>query len=200
MRRSLLAGDSWDVAPQLIGALLVVGECVGRIVEVEAYGGARDAASHAFRGPTARNAPMFGRAGTLYVYRSYGIHWCANVVTGRVGDPQAVLVRAVEPVSGLDAMWRRRPGITDERRLTDGPGKLCAALGIDGSHDGIDVCVRSSAVQLCVGEAPDAVVASRRIGISADVERPWRWSDPDSSMVSRPRARPGPRVEPVSSC
>lgn len=197
IRRSVLAADSAEVAPQLIGALLVVGTCVGRIVEVEAYGGRDDAASHAFRGPTPRNAPMFKRAGTLYVYRSYGIHWCANVVTGAAGDAQAVLLRAVEPVAGREEMWRRRPGITDERRLADGPGKLCAALGIDGTYDGIDVCERSSPVRLCVGTTPDPVVASRRIGISAAVERPWRWSDPGSSMVSRPRPRP---VGPGSSC
>lgn len=186
--RSALSSNSTEVAPALLGAVLVVGTAIARIVEVEAYGGADDPASHAHRGPTARNAAMFGPPGTLYVYRSFGIHWCANVVTGRPDDPQAVLLRAVEPMEGLEEMWRRRSPITDPRRLTDGPGKLCAAMGIDGSHNGVDLCAAGSPVRLCRGAPPVAIASSPRIGISVATERPWRWFDAGSASVSSTRS------------
>jgi len=188
LRRSVLLADSTTVAPALLGAVLVVGGCIGRIVEVEAYGGEDDPASHAYRGRTPRNAPMFERAGTLYVYRSHGIHWCANVVTGEPGDAQAVLIRAIEPLAGIDDMLRRRSPVTDRRRLTDGPGKLCAALGIDGAGNGLDLCDPTSPVRLRRGAAPSAIGSSPRIGISVAADRPWRWFDASSPCVSRSRS------------
>src|ERR1700758_2063756 len=124
-----------EVAPDLIGATLLFAGRGGPIVEVEAYHHT-DPAAHSFRGPTARHAVMFGPAGYTYVYRSYGIHWCVNFVCEREGTAAAVLIRALAPVAGLAAMRRRR-GITDERLLCSGPGRLCEALGITGAHNGL---------------------------------------------------------------
>jgi DNA-3-methyladenine glycosylase len=163
------------VAPDLLGAVLVVERdgirVAGRIIETEAYT-AHDPASHSFRGRTPRNAVMFGPAGHLYVYRSYGIHWCANVVTGSEGDGQAVLLRAVDPLEGADEMLRRR----GRRPLADGPGKLCQAFGLDGDDDGADLCGQGpirifddGAVQL-----GDPIVGPR-IGITKAVDTPWRF-------------------------
>ena len=178
VQRSLLAGDAPDVAPRLLGKLLAVGACTGRIVEVEAYT-ADDPASHSHRGRTARNASMFGPPGTLYVYLSHGVHHCANVVTGAVGDGQAVLLRAVTPVTGLDEMRDRRGEVPDHR-LTDGPGKLCQAFGVDRRHDGADLCALGGPVQLLDDgtPAPDHSIVGPRVGISRAVEVPWRWRDP----------------------
>jgi DNA-3-methyladenine glycosylase len=142
----------------------------GRIVETEAYT-ADDPASHSFRGPTQRNAVMFGPAGHLYVYRSYGIHWCANVVTGAEGDGQAVLLRAVDPVEGADEMLRRR-GRTP---LADGPGKLCQAFGLTGDDDGADLCSHGPIRILDGGVGPVESVAGPRIGITRAVDTPWRF-------------------------
>jgi DNA-3-methyladenine glycosylase len=181
--RARLSADAPEVAPRLLHTLLVTtgptGEVVaGRIVEVEAYT-ADDPASHSFRGRTPRNAAMYERAGTLYVYFTYGMHHCANVVTGRVGDGQAVLLRALVPVTGIDAMRVRRRGRPD-RALADGPGKICQALGLDRSHTGLDVCDPGSPVRLMTDGTPppsDPVVGSR-VGISAATDRPWRWRAP----------------------
>jgi DNA-3-methyladenine glycosylase len=177
VERSLLTGDAPDVAPWLLGKVLRAGACSGRIVEVEAYTAA-DPASHSHRGPTVRNTSMFGPAGTLYVYLSYGIHHCANVVTGADGDGQAVLVRAVAPLSGVGEMRRRR-GSVPERRLADGPGKLCQAFGLDRRHDGIDLCASDGAIQLLDDGTPppsDPVIGPR-IGISLAADVAWRWRD-----------------------
>lgn len=190
-----LAGRSSEIAPHLLGLLLVCGDRAGLIVEVEAYEGADDPASHAFRGPTPRNGVMFGRHGHLYVYRSYGMHWCANVVCGPVGEASAVLVRAVEPVAGIEAMWIDRPRARRVSDLGSGPGKLCAALGIDGGHDGADLLDPRSPVRLVppVGAGPPhgapepVVVSGPRIGISRAVERPWRFALAGNAHVSRPR-------------
>jgi DNA-3-methyladenine glycosylase len=194
MPREELVGHAPEVAPALLGALLVVGDRAGRIVEVEAYGGADDPASHAHRGRNARNASMFGGAGTLYCYRSHGLHTCANVVTGRPGDPQAVLVRAVEPLRGISGMWGDRPRARREVELTNGPGKLCAALGIALGHDGTDLCAPGAAVQLHLGERvpADLVVVSTRVGVTRAVERPWRFHVAGSAFVSRPRSAAAP--------
>lgn len=190
-----LGGRSSDIAPRLLGLLLVCGDRVGRIVEVEAYEGADDPASHAHRGPTPRNGVMFGPHGRLYVYRSYGMHWCANVVCGPVGEASAVLVRAVEPVAGVEAMWADRPRARRESDLGSGPGKLCAALGIDGDHDGTDLLDPLSPVRLTPpdgsgrpdGDPERVVVSGPRVGITRAVDRPWRFALAGNAHVSRPR-------------
>ena len=183
-------------APLLLGMTIRVGRRSGRIVEVEAYEGDDDAASHAARGPTPRNRVMFGPAGHLYVYRIYGMHWCANVVCERPGRPGAVLIRAVEPLDGVDEMWPARP---KARKLTDlcsGPGKLCAALGIDGDHDGVDLSrpagsTRIESIARRVAVPPlaegERVVTGPRVGITKAVERPWRFAIADNPHVSRPK-------------
>ena len=177
MARAWFERDAPVVAADLLGKLLVVerdGLVVsGRIVETEAYT-ADDPASHSFRGRTARNAVMFGPAGHLYVYLSYGIHRCANVVTGPEGDGQAVLLRALDPVAGVDTMRRRRGRVP----IADGPGKLCQALGIDLGDDGVDVT--GGAVRIVDdGTPPPAAPRSGpRVGITVAVDRPWRFRTP----------------------
>lgn len=183
---ALLGGDAPVVAPQLLNKVLVVGPCRVRIVEVEAYT-ADDPASHSFRGPTARNALMFGRAGRLYVYFTYGMHHCANVVTGRPGDGQAVLLRAGVPLAGLDLMDERRGRPGRQLELANGPGKLCQALGLDRSWDGV-VLNRGDAGLVDDGVPPPvAPIVTTRVGIRVGVERPWRWCVPGEPHVSRGR-------------
>ncbi|MFZ4519726.1 MAG: DNA-3-methyladenine glycosylase [Microthrixaceae bacterium] len=187
--RRELSGDVAEVAQRLLNALLEVRGRVGRIVEVEAYDGETDPASHAAGGRTARNELMFGPAGHLYVYRSYGLHWCANVVVGPAGPARAVLLRAVEPVAGVEAMRCDRPRIRDDRSLADGPGKLCAALGITGADAGADLCRRDGELRLrrdALGP-PDRPAVTTRVGISRAVERPWRFMVPGHPGVSRGR-------------
>lgn len=184
-----LGGRALTIAPLLLGSVLVCGDRAGRIVEVEAYEGPDDPASHAYRGPTDRTRVMFDRAGLLYVYRSYGVHWCANVVCGAEGQGSALLIRAVEPTAGIERMWADRPKARREVDLASGPGKLCAALGIDDSHYGADLLARTGAVRLEPGEPVDRaqVVCGPRVGISKAVERPWRFALRDNPHVSRPR-------------
>ena len=157
----------------------------GVLVEVEAYA-PDDPASHAFRGRTQRNRTMFGPAGHLYVYRSYGVHWCANIVCAQDGIGAAVLLRALEPTRGVDRMRERR-GLDDPRLLAAGPGRLTQALGITGADDGLDLLRPPFVLQ--PPAAPVDVVASPRVGISRAAERPWRYSLAGSSFVSRPRPR-----------
>src|SRR5664280_386873 len=135
LRRSFFDRPELDVAPELIGATLLVDGVGGRSVEAEAYHHT-DPAAHSYRGPTDRNAVMFGPPGVAYVYRSYGIHWCLNFVCEEEGSASAVLIRALEPTEGL-ALMRRRRGVTDERLLCSGPGKLCEALGVTHRHHGL---------------------------------------------------------------
>ncbi|MCC6185000.1 MAG: DNA-3-methyladenine glycosylase [Microthrixaceae bacterium] len=193
-----LVGDSTVVAPRLLNALVSVSDTdgsvrVGRIVEVEAYRGERDPASHAYRGRTARNATMFGPPGLLYVYRSYGIHWCANVVAGVDGVAEAVLIRAVEPVAGLERMRGDRPGIARDVDLANGPGKLCAALAITGADDGADLCGRRSRIRLVRDDVgpPARPVRTTRVGITRGVEHRWRFLVPGHPGVSRGRPSGG---------
>ncbi len=164
-----------QAAPQLLGWHLasVTGGVSTEVslTEVEAYS-PDDAASHAFNGIRPRNAAMFGPPGTLYVYRSYGIHWCANIVVGDEDTGAAVLVRAGVPVAGVEHMVNRRGRASD---LLNGPGKLTQALGIDLSHNGIDLFFADSPIRLTPGEAPLTILATPRIGISKAVERPWRF-------------------------
>lgn len=167
----------------------------GRIVEVEAYCGTQDPAAHTYRGRTPRNATMFGAAGLLYVYRSYGLHWCANVVCGEVGEGVAVLVRALRPLAGLDEMRAarqggRRPDAPPmvDRDLCRGPGRLCQALGLSGAHDGADLVTVDQDIRLeDDGWTPPAVEQGVRVGISAAAERPWRWWISGAPEVSRGR-------------
>lgn len=142
------------------------------MTEVEAYKGSDDPASHAFRGRTERNASMFEGPGTLYVYRSYGVHWCSNVVVGPEGTGWAILLRGGEVVDGTHLARARRGR---DRGLADGPGKLCQALGIEGSHDGLDLLDPASPLRLEPGEPPGFVMSTPRIGISKAADRPWRF-------------------------
>ena len=173
------------MAHDLVGWTLLVGVVGGVLVETEAYA-PDDPASHAFRGPTRRNAVMFGPPGHLYVYRSYGIHWCANVVCGDEGVGAAVLLRAIEPTSGLEQMRARR-GLDDERLLASGPGRLTQALGLSDADDGADVTLPPFSLEPPTTQ-PE-VVASTRIGITRAVELRWRYSVAGSTFVSRPRPR-----------
>lgn len=175
------------VAPRLLGSVLHGPLGSGRIVETEAYGGAEDPASHAARGLTLRTKPMFGPAGVLYVYLIYGMYHCANVVTGPEGDGQAVLIRALEPIGDIARMQIQRPKARRDIDLTNGPGKLCQALGIDRGHDGLDLTDVSSAVRLELREpVPHSeLVQSTRIGLSVGKETPWRWHISENSWVSR---------------
>lgn len=189
-----LLGAVEAVAPRLLGAVIEVADGRrGRIVEVEAYDGATDPASHAFRGPTARNTSMFGPPGRLYVYRSYGLHWCANVVLGEPGRAAAVLVRAVEPLSGIERMREVRAAARRDVDLTNGPGKLCAALGITGDDDGSDLLDSASRVRLYRDGTPppSELLVTTRIGISRAVDRAWRFADAASPWVSTGRPSGG---------
>ncbi len=161
------------VAHDLIGCLLVAGETAGVIVETERYE-QHDAASHSHRGPTPRARVMFGPAGVLYVYRSYGIHWCANVVCDAEGTGAAVLLRAAMPTAGLEVMRSRR-GPRPDRELCSGPGRLCQAFGVDGDMNGSPVTGPRAPVTIHAAERPVEVVRDRRIGISRDTHRPWRY-------------------------
>jgi DNA-3-methyladenine glycosylase len=170
------------VAPELLGKVVAteVGGVLtsARIIETEAYAG-DDPASHSFRGRTDRNAVMFGPAGRLYVYLSYGIHTCANVVTGAEGDGQAVLLRAALPVDGVDVVRQRRARRPD-RELADGPGKLCQALGIELTDDGVDLTAPSSPIRILDdGTAPPVVaLVGPRVGITKGIDIPWRFRVP----------------------
>ena len=187
--RSALAADGRVVAPMLLNKLLVHDAVAGRIVEVEAYAGSEDPASHAFRGMTPRTEVMFGPAGHLYVSFTYGMHWCANVVCGEDGTATAVLIRAVAPVDGIEVMRSRRLAARRDRDLTNGPAKVCQALAIDGDHNGADLVRGDRGVLLLDdGTPPPARPAtSTRIGISAGVEHEWRWYVADDPYVSSAR-------------
>ncbi|MGO9027716.1 MAG: DNA-3-methyladenine glycosylase [Acidimicrobiales bacterium] len=190
--RQLLAGDAASVAPTLLNKVLVKGDRAGRIVEVEAYGGAHDPASHAYRGRSPRNEVMFGGPGLLYVYFTYGMHWCANVVCGPVGEAQAVLVRALVPLTGIEAMQADRPAARQVRDLCNGPAKLCQALGIGGLDNGVDLVSGEGAIMvLDDGVAPPRRPGNGvRIGISVATERTMRWWVPDEPCVSKVSAGP----------
>ena len=177
--------DPRVVAPELLNKLLVASDGrQGRIVEVEAYCGAEDPAAHTYRGKTARNASMFGPGGHLYVYFTYGMHWCANVVCGEEGVGVGVLLRALEPVAGLELMRAARPKAKHDRDLCRGPGRLAQAFGITRADDGDDLR-RGRIRVLDDGMAPPgAPQAGPRIGIRVAVHEPWRWHVPGNRFVS----------------
>ncbi|HUQ38582.1 MAG TPA: DNA-3-methyladenine glycosylase [Acidimicrobiales bacterium] len=184
--RRFYARDPRVVAPLLLNKLLVRGDRVARIVEVEAYAGGEDPGSHAYRGPTRRNATMFGPPGHLYVYFTYGMHWCANAVCGAEGEGVAVLLRAARPEAGIDLMQVARPKARSERDLCSGPAKLCQAFSVTGADDGADLCGASDVVIGDDGRRPPrAPGVSARIGLSAGADLPWRWFVPGDPNLSR---------------
>jgi len=178
LRRSFFARSVHDVAPELVGASLLVNGVGGRIVEVEAYD-REDPAAHSFGGQTPRNASMFGPSGRAYVYRSYGIHWCLNFVCA---DASAVLVRALEPTHGIDEMVARR-GTSEPRLLAAGPGRLTEALGITREHDGLPL--DRAPFELHAREDVEVEIGLR-VGITKAAERPWRYGESGSRFLSRP--------------
>lgn len=185
LRRDFFARSVHKVAPDLIGATLLLNGVGGRIVEVEAYHHT-DPAAHSFNGKTDRNAVMFGPPGVAYVYRSYGIHWCVNVVCEPEGSASAVLIRALEPTEGLPVMRRRR-GLKEERLLCSGPGRLCEALGINIAHNGLPL--DKAPLILLPREDEPEIVTGVRIGITKAADLPWRYGLRGSKFVSKPFPR-----------
>ncbi|MBR1266137.1 DNA-3-methyladenine glycosylase [Bradyrhizobium sp. AUGA SZCCT0222] len=181
LKREFFARSVHEVAPDLIGATLLLDGVGGIIVEVEAYHHT-DPAAHSYRGPTPRNLVMFGPPGFSYVYRSYGIHWCVNFVCEKEGSASAVLIRALQPTHGIPAMRRRR-GLHDERALCSGPGKLCEALGITIKQSELPLDVPPIALHARVGDAE--IVTGIRIGITKAVDFPWRYGLKGSRFLSK---------------
>ena len=182
LKRAFFGRSVHEVAPDMIGATLLVNGVGGIIVEVEAYHHT-DPAAHSYRGPTPRNQVMFGPPGYAYVYRSYGIHWCVNFVCEKAGSASAVLIRALEPTHGMATMRRRRH-LDDERALCSGPGKLTEALGITIAHNGLPL----DAPPIALYGRPEKpeIVAGVRIGITKAVELPWRYGLKGSKFLSKP--------------
>ena len=181
LSRSFFERPAPEVARDLIGTMLLVDGVGGIVVETEAYD-RDDPASHSFRGQTRRNAAMFGPVGHAYVYRSYGMHWCLNAVCGSGATGSAVLIRALQPVTGLDLIRQRR-GLADPRLLCSGPGRLCQALGVTGAHNGLPLDRPPMAMQ--ARSAPVEVVAGPRIGITRGTTAPWRFGLSGSAFLSR---------------
>jgi DNA-3-methyladenine glycosylase len=175
--REFFARTGLELAPLLLNKILVHGECAGRVIEVEAYMGADDPASHAFRGKTKRNAVMFGPAGHLYVYFTYGMHYCCNVVAGDDGVASAVLLRAVQPMDGLELMQARRARARRPVDLTNGPAKICQALAIDRGLDGADLVQKTSPIGIFSDGTPppEDPGIGPRIGIREGRDLPWRF-------------------------
>ena len=181
LKRSFFDRSVHEVAPELIGAMFLVDGVGGLIVEVEAYHHT-DPAAHSFRGPTPRNKVMFGPPGFSYVYRSYGIHWCVNFVCEEEGSASAVLIRALEPTHGLAAMRRRR-GLSDERALCSGPGKLCEALGITIAQS--ELPLDRPPIALYARTAEVDIASGVRIGITKAADLPWRYGWKGSKFLSK---------------
>jgi DNA-3-methyladenine glycosylase len=183
--RAFFARSVHAVAPDLIGATLMFNGVGGEIVEVEAYHHT-DPAAHSYRGRTERNAVMFGPPGFAYVYRSYGIHWCLNFVCEEEGSASVVLIRALRPIAGL-ARMRRRRGLTDERLLCSGPGRVCQALGITVAHNGLPL--DAPPFELHARTATPKIAVGVRIGITKATEHPWRYGLAGSRYLSKPFPR-----------
>jgi DNA-3-methyladenine glycosylase len=195
--RDQLAVPAVRLAPRLLGAVIASGfgtdEVAVRLTEVEAYEGLDDPASHAYRGATPRNAVMFGTAGHLYVYFTYGMHWCANIVCGPAGRASAVLLRAGEVVRGIDVARRRRPAARSTPELARGPARLAACLALSRENNGVDLCGPASSVRLesLPTRVPPNVRSGPRVGITSAAVRPWRfWLDGDPTVSPY---RPGQR-------
>ena len=182
LTRDFFARSVHEVAPDLIGTTLLFNGVGGEIVELEAYHHT-DPAAHSYRGPTQRNAVMFGPPGFAYVYRSYGIHWCLNFVCEEEGSASAVLIRALRPLTGLATMRRRRR-LTDERLLCSGPGRLCEALKITGAHNGL--ALDAPPFELRARATIPDIVKGVRIGITKAAEKPWRYGIAGSRFLSKP--------------
>lgn len=186
--RSFYRRDPRKVAPQLLNKILASADGrSGRIVEVEAYCGANDPAAHSFRGKTMRNATMFGPPGFMYVYFTYGMHWCCNAVCGDDGEGAGVLIRALEPLTGLEQMRLARPRARSDRDLCRGPARLTQAMGVNGTHDGIDL-VSAQAQFTVVHDGvtpPRKLIGVARVGISRATDFLWRWYVPENLHVSK---------------
>src|ERR1700724_4571177 len=182
LKRGFFARSVHKVAPDLIGTTFLVDGVGGVIVEVEAYHHTEPAA-HSYRGPTPRNQVMFGPPGFVYVYRTYGIHWCMNFVCEKAGSASAVLIRALQPTHGITAMRRRR-GLHDERSLCSGPGKLCEALGITIKHSELPLDQPPIALHARIGEVE--IVTGVRIGLTKAGQLPWRCGLKGSRFLSKP--------------
>ena len=189
----VLSGQVLDAAPRLLGAVLRHGEVAVRLTEVEAYDGEHDPGSHAFRGRTPRNEVMFGPPGRLYVYFTYGMHYCCNVVCGPEGSASAVLLRAGAVVEGVALARERRPAST-ERDLARGPARLCRALGLDGSHNGADLATEGLRLRLPPRpSSPEQVASGPRVGLRHAADRPWRmWLAGEPSVSTYRPAKPRP--------
>lgn len=187
-----------QVAPELLNKIIVRGDGrAARIVEVEAYAGSEDPAAHSYKGQTSRNATMFGEAGHLYVYFSYGMHWGSNAVCGEIGEGVGVLLRAAEPLLGVDLMRELRPAAKRDMDLASGPGKLSQAMGLDGSFDGADLVSGDRGVSIVSDGTPPPAdpVVGPRIGISKALDFPWRWHVRGHDHVSaRHRSSARPKV------
>ncbi len=183
LARAFFARSVHDVAPDVLGVTLLVDGVGGVIVEVEAYDHA-DPAAHGYRGRTARNASMFGPPGHAYVYRSYGVHWCLNLVCEEKERASAVLVRALEPTHGVESMYERRR-VFDPRLLCSGPGRLCEALAVTRAHDGLPL--DEPPFRLVPRERTPEIAVGPRVGITRAADRPWRYAIAGSRFVSRPR-------------
>ncbi len=197
----MLVGDPVAVARRLLGAVIDGPSVSARIVEVEAYGGPPDGpwpdpAAHSYRGPTTRNAVMFGPPRRLYTYRSHGIHVCANVSCGSEGVAAAVLLRAAVVESGVAEATRRRGPAVPTAALARGPGNLCSALGITMEHNGIDLTAEDSPIRLRLGTPLAGEVSGPRVGVSVAADRPWRFWLPGRTEVSAYRRSPrAPQAE-----
>jgi DNA-3-methyladenine glycosylase len=183
LSRGFFVRSVHEVAPELIGVTLLVNGVGGPIVEAEAYESAVDPSAHGYRGRTPRNASMFGPPGHAYVYRSYGIHWCLNLVCEAEGSAAAVLIRGLEPTHGIEVMEQRR-GLVDRRLLCAGPGRLCQALAVTRAHDGL--ALDEQPFDLLPADSTRAVVTAPRIGISVATDLPWRYCAAGSPYLSRP--------------
>jgi DNA-3-methyladenine glycosylase len=204
LERSFYEAGSVALAPLVLNKLLVRRDrrgrvtMAGRVVEVEAYTGSQDPASHAYKGPTRRNAVMFGPAGHMYVYFTYGMHWCANLVCLPEGIAEAILIRALSPVSGIEAMRAARGPLVTDRNLLSGPARLCQAFGITGAEDGADLVTGDMGLVLMDDgvSPPEKPDTSGRVGIRQATEVQWRWWVPGDPNVSR--GRPAPNRVPSS--